>query len=530
MKTRVVLHFLGLLALLQGVLLVIPGIIAAIYKEPLSIIAFAMTSLLTLLAGIVMMRMGINEELKNSYAFAVVSFGWLLEVFFGSLPFMFLGLSPIDSLFESMSGFTTTGATILTEYDTLGYWTLNPEGLRSSLAYTLVTTLSNFFSGSGVTGMPGFVELSNLLSIKGTFYGLLFWRSFSQLIGGLGVLLLFIAILPHLGPAGRQLYFTESSALAGDLPTARLAKTAKIYWSIYLCLVALEIAMLAAAGMPIYDSFCTAFTTLATGGFSPKAYSIAAYNSPVIEAIVVLFMLLGATSFLLHYRVISNRDLSLFFKNPEFRLYAFLLLTATLIVALWGDIGGDLISRFRLAGFQVVSTMTTTGFTNNSSYDSWSLAARMILVLLMLVGGCVGSTGGAIKVGRVLILLKYVYHDLFLQVHPRAVKPIKLGGVTLKSSLIRSVLFFSTLYLMIFLMASIAMAVAEYSNPQFNMISAFSAVATCMGGVGPGFGVVAFDFSQLSQASKIIAFICMYVGRLEIIPVLVLFLPDLWKK
>jgi trk system potassium uptake protein len=534
MRTIVVIHYLGQLTLLLGVLLVIPGIIAAVYLEPLSIMAFTLTSILAISIGIVMTRMGVKGELKNNEAFIVVSFGWLLEVFLGSFPFVFLGLSPLDALFESMSGFTTTGATILTEYDQLGYWTLNSEDLHGSLAYTLTAMLSNYFSGydfSKVLGiMPSSIDFSHLLSIKGTFYGLLFWRSFSQLLGGLGVLLLFMAILPNLGPTGRQLYFIESSALSRELPTARLAQTAKIFWGIYLGLVALEIVALMAAGMPIYDSLCTAFTTLATGGFSPKAYSIAAYSSPAIEAIVLFFMFLGATSFFLHYKVIVKRELSALRENSEFKFYIFLLIFGTAVVTLWGDTGGDLISRFRLASFQVVSTMTTTGFTNNTSYNSWSLGARMTLTILMLVGGCISSTGGALKVGRVLILLKYCYHELYLQLHPRAVVPIRMGGISLKGDVIRSVLFFSLLYLMVFIGASLAMAVLESSNPQFNMISAFSAVATCMGGVGPGFGVVAFDFSQMSEFSKVIGIICMYVGRLEIIPVLVLFLPDLWRE
>jgi len=533
MRTKVVLHYLALLALLLGVLLIIPGIVAAYYKEPLGVIAFALTSLLAMFAGVIMMRVGFRDELRNSEAFAVVSLGWLLEAFFGSLPFMFLGLGALDSLFESMSGFTTTGATILTEYDQSGYWILSPDYVRSSPAYSILAAISGCLIGDGSNSamsiVPDFIDLPHLLSAKGTFYGLLFWRSFSQLLGGLGVLLLFIAILPHLGTTGRQLYFIESSSLVRDLPTSRLAQTAKIFWGIYLGLVALEIVMLVAAGMPLYDSLCTAFTTLATGGFSPNAYSIAAYDSIIIEAIILLFMILGATSFFLHYKVIVKRDTYAFLKDPEFKFYIFILASATVVVAMWGDIGGDPANRLRLAVFQVVSTMTTTGFTNTTAYNSWSLGARMTLILLMLIGGCIGSTGGALKVGRVLIMLKYIYHDLFLQIHPKAVMPIRLGGIPLKGGVIRSALFFSLLYILVFLISTLAMAVVESSNPQFNMISAISAVATCMGGVGPGYGVVAFDFSQMSPAGKVIGFICMYVGRLEIIPVIVMFLPGLWR-
>ena len=515
MRVKVALHFLAFLALLLGILLIIPGIVAAYYKEPMGVVAFALTSLLATLAGIMMMHIGIKDELRNSEAFAVVSLGWLLEATFGALPFMFLGMGVLDSLFESMSGFTTTGATVLTEYDQSGYFILAPDQVFGSLAHSILAAFPGYIGGDMLSGS--------------TFYGLLFWRSFSQLIGGLGVILLFIAILPYMGSTGRQLYFVESSSLARDLPTSRLAETAKVFWSIYLGLVALEILMLIAAGMPLYDSLCTSFATLATGGFSPQAYSIAAYDSIAIESIVLLFMFLGATSFFLLYKVIIKRDLYAFIRDPEFRFYFFLLAFATIVIVIWGDIGGDIGNRLRIASFEVVSIMTTTGFITNTSYNSWSIGAKMTIILLMLIGGCIGSTGGALKVGRVLIMLKYLYHDLFLQVHPKAVMPIRLGEITLKGAVIRSAVFFSLLYLLVFLISILAVTIAESSNPQFNMISAISAVATCLGCVGPGFDVVAFDFSQVSPATKAIGFICMYIGRLEIIPVLVMFLPGLWK-
>jgi trk system potassium uptake protein TrkH len=368
------------------------------------------------------------------------------------------------------------------------------------------------------------------IASKETYFGLLFWRAFTQLLGGMGIVLLFVAIFPHLGVAGRQLYYAEATGPTKEPLTPKVRNTAKILWGIYLGFVGLETCLLMVAGMPLYDALCTSFTTLATGGFHPLAAGIVAYESPAIELIVVAFMFIGATSFVLHYRLIYNRDLECYAKDSEFRFYVLIMAAAVFIIALWGGVEGDLLHRIRLAGFHVVSVMTTTGFTNTFDYDHWSVAANMVLVLLMLIGGSVGSTAGAIKVGRVLLVLKYTHRELVEMLHPSAVRTIRMAGVVVQENVLISILFFTLLYLIVFFSSSLALAVVESSDKEFDLISAISAVATCMGGVGPGLGDVAFDFSRVTSFGKVIGIFCMYIGRMEILPVMLLFIPDLWRR
>ena len=391
--------------------------------------------------------------------------------------------------------------------------------MENSLAYHLVNALFDPLMRYNL-GI-------NAPQISGTFYGLLFWRSFIQLLGGMGIILLFIAILPQLGVAGRQLYYVETSR--GPL-TPRVKSTAKIFWGIYLGFVTLETMLLWVAGMPFYDSLCTSFTTVSTAGYSPLASGIVTYNSLIIELIVVIFMIVGATNFILHYQLIYKKDISCYIKDPEFLFYMFLLSSATVIIVLWGGVEGDLLHRIRLAGFHVVSISTTTGFTNNFVYDHWSSAANMVIILLMLIGGCAGATAGGIKVFRVLLVQKYTRRELVKMLHPKAVQSIRFGDRSVTEGILISVLFFIAIYLIIFLGSSLALSVVESGDRNFNLLSAISAVATCMGAVGPGLGEVAFDFSKIAPLGKLIGIFCMYIGRMEIMPVLLLFLPDLWKR
>jgi trk system potassium uptake protein TrkH len=521
MNVRVVLDVLGSLLILLAVLMLIPGLVAAIYKEPAGVMALGMTSLITISSGLIMRHYGQKGDVMHKEAFVIVTCGWLLATIFGSLPFTFLGLGAIDSVFETMSGFTTTGATILTESNSDGYWIINATAFENSLAYNLVNDLFDPLMRYNL----GINDLQTNTSIGGTFCGLLFWRSFIQLLGGMGIILLFIAILPQLGVAGRQLYYVETSR--GPL-TPRVKSTAKIFWGIYLGFVTLETLLLWLAGMPFYDSMCTSFTTVSTAGYSPMASGIVAYKSLIIELIVVIFMIVGATSFNLHYLLIYKKNISCYIKDPEFLFYMFLLASATAIIVLWGGLEGDLLHKIRFAGFHAVSISTTTGFTNNFDYNHWSSAANMVLILLMLIGGCAGATAGGIKVLRVLLVQKYTHRELVKLLHPKAVQSVRLGDICVTESVLISVLFFTIIYLTIFFASSLALSVVEHRN--FDLISAISAVATCMGGVGPGLGDVAFDFSNVTPLGKLIGIFCMYIGRMEIMPVLLLFLPDLWKR
>jgi trk system potassium uptake protein TrkH len=521
MKIRIFLHLFGSLAKLLALLLLIPGAVAAYYGEPRGVIAFALTSMITLAAGIVLSRLGMEEEMGIKEGLALVALGWLGAAVFGALPYIFLGTSVVDGLFESMSGFTTTGSSIMTEFNAQGYWILNQTLSNQSLASALETGLRQVAANSSILEIP---------SRKESYFGLLFWRSFSQWLGGMGIILLFIAILPRLGVAGRSLYRAEVPGPEKDALTPRIKQTARMLWWIYVLISFLEVVLLRLAGMPLYDSLCNTFATMATGGLSPQAGSIAVYQSGLIDGIVVLFMFLAGANFALHYRMLYF-DRTSHFRDPEFRFYALIILAATGMIVLWGGLEGDLLYKIRLASFQVVSIMTTTGFAT-ADFDRWTAAAKLILLLLMFIGGCAGSTGGSIKVVRILLVLKSGYRELVHALHPKAILAVKLGGVPVKEDVLRPSNVFLALYMAIFATATLLLAIVSYGNPAMDTATITSAVATTLGNVGPGFGLVgpALSFASIHPLGKMVLFLCMWIGRLEVVSVLVLFMPEFWKK
>jgi trk system potassium uptake protein TrkH len=235
------------------------------------------------------------------------------------------------------------------------------------------------------------------------------------------------------------------------------------------------------------------------------------------------------SNFTLHYKVLTS-DRTGWFKDEEFRFMFSVLAVGTLILIIFGGIQGDLLTRFRFASFQAVSIMGTCGFVNTLDYNKWSTAAQLTLIMLMLIGGCIGSTAGAIKVGRLLVDLKYSYGELFRMLHPKALQSIRLGGVTVKEDVLRPILFYSFFYLATWLVLSLALAMISSDNPKVDLLVVASGIAACLGGVGPGFGIVAFDWSQISWAGKMIGFFAMYIGRLELMPIFLLFVPELWRK
>lgn len=520
MRFRIVLDVIGIVLKFLGLLLLVPGFVAAIYHETSGIMAFGLTALLSLSVGVVLSRAGTKGELGYKEAFGAVTLGWLCATFFGALPFAFQGLSIVDGLFESISGFSATGATILTESNAQGYYIVNSTLAESSIS----TALANMATSSLVS-----INITTHAANVNTYYGLLFWRSFQQLIGGLGIILMIVAIFPQLRIAGRQLYRAEAVGPTKDTITPRAIETARILWAVYLLFNAAEIVLLKAVGMPIYDAVCNAFSTLATGGFSPQANSIAAYHSPLIEAIIVIFIILGMSNFTLHYRVLTSDRLG-WFKDEEFLFMISILAVGTLILIFFGGIQGDLLTRFRFASFQVVSIMGTTGFVNTLDYDKWSTAAKLALIMLMLIGGCIGSTAGGIKVGRLRVDLKYAYGELFHMLHPKALISVRLGGATVKEDILRPMLFYSFFYLATWLALSLILAMISAGDARVDLLVVTSGIASCMGGVGPGFGIIAFDWSQISWAGKMIGFFAMYIGRLELMPVFLLFIPELWRK
>jgi trk system potassium uptake protein TrkH len=522
MRIRVFLRLFASLLKILALLLLLPGAVAAYYGETGGVIAFAVTSLLTLAFGIALGRLSSGGEPGLKEGFALVSLGWLGVAFFGALPYIFLGLSLIDGLFESMSAFTTTGSSILTQSNAEGYWIINSSLANSSLAHQLE------LNARILTANSTWLQISSISDE--TYMGLLFWRSFAQWLGGMGIILLFVAILPRLGVAGRQLYRAEVPGPDKDALTPRIKQTAQMLWVVYIFMTALEVVLLYLAKMPIFDSLCNSFASMATGGFSPQALSIASYKSWKIDAIITLFMFLAGANFALYYRML-NTDRKAFFKDAEFRFYGLIVLVATAIIILWGGLQGDIFRKIQLAAFQVVSIITTTGFAT-TDFDQWTAAAKYALLLLMIIGACAGSTGGAIKVVRILLVMKSGYRELLHVLHPKAVFALRLGGISVRDEVLRPSNIFVAMYVMIFALASLLLAIISYGDPAMTIETILSAVATTLGNVGPGFGMVGpmFSFEELHPAAKMLLFFCMWLGRLEIVTVLVLLVPEFWKK
>ncbi len=520
MKLRIAFDIIGTVLKIMGLLLLVPGFVAAFYHETSGIVAFALTSLLSIAAGCVLKRLGKKGDVGHKEAFAAVTLGWLCATFFGALPFFFMGIGLLDALFESISGFSATGATILSEANAQGYYIVNSTLVDRSIATALAGAMTQGF---------GSQAHAFLAANPHTYFGLLFWRSFQQLIGGFGIILMVVAIFPQLRVAGRQLYRAETVGPTKDTIAPRVTVAARILWRVYLFLNAVEIVLLVGAGMPLYDAVCTAFSTLATGGFSPQASSLVAYHSPVIEAIVTVFIILGMSSFTLHYKVLTADRLA-WFKDEEFRFMIAILGAATLVLIFFGGIEGDLLDRFRFGCFQVVSLMGTCGFVNSWDYDNWSTAGKMTLIMVMLIGGCIGSTAGGIKVGRLLVDLKYAYNELFHMLHPHAIMSVRLGSARVQEDILRPMIFYSFFYLATWLALSLAFAMVSADNPEVDLLVVASGIASCMGGVGPAFGILTFDWTQVSAAGKTIGFFAMFIGRLELMPIFLLFIPELWRK
>ena len=513
MKVKVFLRIFGTFLKLLTLLMLIPGLIGALYRETNVVLSFAISAMLCLLSGMLMTRLGHDAEAGIKEGIAVVAIGWLGAAFFGALPYNFLGIDLTDALFESMSAFTTTGATILTESNSQGYWIINATQADHSLVSVIVRSFPRLHQGP-----------------EPHYFGLLFWRSFAQWLGGMGIILLFIAILPQIGVAGRQLYKVEVPGPTKDVLTPRVRDTAKILWTVYLLITAAEILLLSSFGMPLYDAICNTFSTLATGGFSPQANSIAAYGSPILEWIVLIFMFLSGANFALHYRVLYGDRIALF-RDPEFQFYSAIAVLSTAVLLAFGGLGGgSLADQIRLASFQAVSIMTTTGFIA-ANFDQWSPAARFTLMVLMFVGACAGSTGGAIKASRIQIVLKDGYRELIKTMHPRAVMDVKLAGGPVREEVVHSIQSFINQYVLIFVIAVVLVSSNCYiAGVDMSLIDLMAGIATTLGNVGPGLGRLYLDFHALPGFSKMICLLCMWIGRLEIIPALVLFVPEFWKR
>ena len=419
-------------------------------------------------------------RLSRRDGFAIVTFGWLAATVAGALPYLLSGviLDPVSALFESMSGFTTTGASVLTNLEDLPH-------------------------------------------------GILFWRGMTQWLGGMGVLILCVAILPFLGVGGMQIYRAEIPGPSKDRLTPRIASTAKLLWGIYVLLSLAEAALLMTGGMDWFDACCHTFTTMSTGGFSTRTASIAAFNSAYIEIVIIVFMFLAGANFALHYRALRGKP-QVFWRDPEFRFYTVLWLGSCLALSVdvWGEIYQGAGEALRAGFFQGTSIMTTTGFVTKD-FNVWPNASRLLLVLLMAIGGCGGSTGGGIKVVRFMVVLKTIARELGRAMHPRTILKIKLGHQSLEESTVSNIAGFVIIFVAIFAVASLAMT---FYTP--DMVTATSSVAATLGNIGPGLGAVGAleTYASIPTAGKLILIACMLLGRLELYTVLVLLHRGFWKK
>ncbi len=483
MNLKLCLKILSGIIVISGLFIISSIIISLIYNDGESLRLFLISICCIIIGslGFIFIKTK-NINLSHRDGFFIVSSSWVLFSLIGALPFYFSKYfkSFDDAFFESASGFTTTGSTILT----------NIESVAPSL---------------------------------------LFWRSLIQWLGGMGFIVLSIAIFPFLGIGGMQLYKAEVPGPTKDKLTPRIEDTAKLLWLVYVMLTLIEIILLKIGGMSLFDSICHSFTTMATGGFSPKNASIAAYNSAYIDWVITFFMFAAGINFKIHYLIIIKHRLDKNILNNETLFYFILTFLSIVIFTFFNiftNVYSDLFSSLRYSTFQVVSILTTTGF-GTADYEKWHPVLQFILILLMIVGGCAGSTGGGIKNIRIYIYLKYTLNQILKVIHPNSVKLIKLDGKVIDNNIISSIISFISLYFLVFVTSSIL--VTAFGGQ--DLITSLSAVIATMSNIGPGLGNVGpvDNFSEFTPFAKFILSLSMIIGRLEFYTFLVLFSPTFWK-
>lgn len=480
-KSNVVLNFVGFLLILEGLFMLL-GIPFSMYFGDDDIAILLLTGILTSIIGLILFLSTKNKdkEIRKREGYIVVSIGWIVTSLFGALPFVLHGAIPsyTDAFFETMSGFTTTGASILNNIEELPH-------------------------------------------------GLLFWRSVTQWLGGMGMIVLSLAILPILGIGGMQLFVAEVPGPTKDKLHPRVRETAMRLWGIYLMLTVAEIILLFFGGMSFFDSICHSFTTMATGGFSTKQASIAFYQSPFIHYVVIFFMFAAGMNFTLHYHILHGRIANLT-KNEEFKFYASVIIFWTFFISITLFISGygNFELSFRDSLFQVVSIITTTGFVT-ADYELWGTMLLLLFFLLLFSGGCAGSTGGGIKIVRHLLLFKNSFQELRRLIHPRAVIPVRFNNHSVPQDIISNILAFFLFYILIFILGSLFMSFLG-----LDFMSAIGSVATSLGNVGPALGSVGptDNFANIPAVGKWFLSFLMLLGRLELFTILVIFSPAFWKS
>ncbi len=479
---RVISFIAGILLILEGAFMLIAAPISVIYGDP-DALYILLSACITLIAGLLLWVI-FRKSKKNvgkREGFTIVSLGWVLFSFFGAIPFVISGAIPsyTDAFFETISGFTTTGASILNNIESLSH-------------------------------------------------GLLFWRSMTQWLGGMGIIVLSLVILPILGIGGIQLFTAEVPGPTPDKLHPRIKETAKRLWVIYSLITLTEVILLFIGGMPLFDSVCHSFTTMATGGYSTKQASIAYYSSPYIQYVITFFMMVAGVNFSLSYLAMKFKFKRIW-KNEEFRAYLSFIAVFTLVItaALAFTLREQSLEKsFRDALFQVVSIITTTGFTT-FNYLEWIPSTVILLLVLMFFGGSAGSTGGSIKIVRIVLVLKNGWLELKRLIHPNAIVPVRLNKEAVKPEIITNVLAFVSVYVLIWVIGVIVVAFMGY-----DLETSLGAVAATLGNIGPGIGDVGplYTYSHFSVFGKWFLSFLMLIGRLELFTVLVLFTRSFWKN
>ena len=479
MNYAIVFRLLGYILMIEGALLLLPAVTSLIYAEWAVMGVFLLTAAISGALGFALQT--IKPRSKVFYmreGFAATALSWITISIMGAVPFVLTGCipNPVDAMFETVSGFTTTGASIL----------------------------------PGVEGLPN---------------GILFWRSFTHWIGGMGVLVFLLSLLPLTGGSHVNLMKAESPGPQVDKLVPKVQSTAKILYGIYFALTVVEVCFLLAGGMNVFDSLLTAFGTAGTGGFGFKNDSFASF-SPYIQWVVTIFMILFGVNFNAYFLLLLRRFRRAA-SSEEVRAYFAIILAAVAVItvnirSLYGTFGEAL----RHAAFQVGSIITTTGYAT-VDFNTWPTFSKAILVALMFIGGCAGSTAGGIKVARVVILQKVSVSEMRRMLHPNAVPAIQFEGKPLNERSIRGVHLFLAVYLMVFVASCLLV-----SLEQLDLVTTFTAVAACINNVGPGLEIVGpmGNFSSFSPWSKLLLSFDMLVGRLEIFPMLLLFAPSIWKR
>lgn len=481
MRLQVVIHMLGVLLIIIGIFEIFPFLWSVFYQEAEALV-FLICIVITVLIGCILKGLGkYAENITLKEGFAFVTLGWIIAGVFGSFPFYFSGVftNYVDAFFESMSGFTTTGATVIEDIEILGH-------------------------------------------------GILIWRSMTQWLGGMGIIALFVAVLPRLGGGTFYLFRAEIPGPVKEKIVPRIAETAKILWGIYLLISLAQLIMLLLSGLSVFDSFNHTFTTMATGGFSTRNESIAAFNNPFTEGVIITFMFMAGVNFSLYYALFRGNIKSIF-QDYEFRFYlAFLFVTGlfvSLILFLYTH--DSIFDSIRYGFFQVVSITTTTGFATDN-FDEWPPFLRGALFFMKFMGGCGGSTGGSIKQIRIIVAVKFCFREVYRIIHPRAVLPVRLGNKAVSENIAVNIVGFTLFYILIFVIGSLVM-----TSFGLELVSAFSAVAATLGNVGPGLDLVGplETYAPIPSLGKILLSFLMLVGRLEIFTVMVLLLgliPKSW--